>query len=73
MIPMKSTAAPCLPNEAVLMLKKLWTVMQISDLRKSMEKGQMLQLTADQKTEDEEQQLGNTMLAAYWAAVNDSS
>ena len=37
-----------------------------------MEEGQLLQLTADRKDEDEEQQLGDTMLAAYWAAVKES-
>ena len=37
-----------------------------------MEEGQTLQLTADKKEDDEEQQLGDTMLAAYWAAVKES-
>ena len=45
-------------------------MLQINEVRKSAEEGQLL--ITDNKDEEEEQQLGDTMLAAYWAAVNEA-
>lgn len=49
---------------------QLRTVLQMHEMRKSLQRNQLLPLPADKADEDDDQQLGDTMLAAYWAAVN---